>query len=120
MKAVKIIGIVLGSLVALVGGFFAWFYVTKVMAPEPVALCEHTVALMKEDLAGALKAETGGGKLAEELAQKQIEEFSLDCVKRAERHRAFDAVGYAEESKCTMATNTFDDLGKCSKKLSMR
>lgn len=116
MKVVKIIGIVIGVIALLIGGFFGWFYVTKVVAPEPEAMCAHVQSLMERDLASDLKAATGGGKLAEELAKKQIDEYSRDCVAGAKRRKDFDAVAYAREAKCAVAAATLKDAFACSRK----
>ncbi len=116
MKVLKILGIVFGVLVVLVGGFFAWFYVTKVMAPEPQAYCAHVESLMRKDLPAEIEKKAGKSKLAEELVKKQIDEFAAECVKDAERRKTFNAVNYATEAKCATAASTFQEAVDCSKK----
>lgn len=123
MKVLKIVGIVIGVLAVLVGGFFGWFYVTKVVAPEPEEMCAHVQSLMERDLASDLQAETGGGKpskLTEELARKQIDEHSRECVASAKRRKEFDAVAYAREAKCAVAAGTLKDAFACSRKPAKR
>jgi hypothetical protein len=115
MKVLRIIGIVLGILVLLVGGFFGWFYVTKVMAPEPEAYCAHVEALMRKDMPAEIEKKAGKSKLAEELVKKQIDEFAAGCVADAKRRKDFNAVGYASEAKCAVAASTFAQAADCSK-----
>lgn len=116
MKVLKIIGIVFGVLVALVGGFFAWFYVTKVMAPEPQEYCAHVEGLMRKDLPAEVEKKAGKSKLAEELVKKQIDEFAAECVADASRRKTFNAVNYAAEAKCAVEATTFQQAVDCSKK----
>jgi hypothetical protein len=107
MKVLKILGIVVGVLVALIGGFFAWFYFAKVKAPEPAAYCAHVEGLMRKDLPAEIERKVGKSKMADELVKKQIDEFAADCVKDAERRKTFHAVNYATEAKCAVAAGTF-------------
>jgi hypothetical protein len=116
MKVLKIIGIVFGVLVLAVGGFFGWFYVTKVMAPEPEAYCAHVESLMRKDLPAQVEKSAGKSKLADELVKKQIDEFSKDCVSDASRRQTMHAVNYAADAKCAVAATTFDQVIECSKK----
>jgi hypothetical protein len=97
MKALKILAVVLGVVVLAVGGFFGWFYVAHVRAPEPQAYCDHTVSLMREELAG-----------------QQADDLAKDCLSRATREQERDAVKYAKNSKCAMGAKTFAELGACS------
>ncbi|MCA9623407.1 MAG: hypothetical protein KC731_30510 [Myxococcales bacterium] len=116
MKALKIIGMVLGGLVLCVVGFFGWFYVTKVMAPEPEAVCSHTLGLMKDQLTKDTSAKLGDPALAKDLVDKQLADFEKTCVQDAARQQDFNAVAYAEEAKCTVAADSMSDLRACSKR----
>ena len=97
MKALKIIGIVIGVLVGLiaVGVLGFWFFLLR--APTPEEQCDHVIELMKKESGAA-------------MAPK----FRDECIRMAQPPE-FGRLPYAKRAKCRAAAATLAEAKACDK-----
>jgi hypothetical protein len=99
MKALKIIGIILGVLV--LSGGVAWAALLR--APSEAELCGHLEQLMDKQLPGF-------------SASPAAAEFKAECPKKVQKGDLEGALPYAKKAKCIMAADSMDAVQACSKK----
>ena len=98
MKALKIIGIILGLLV--VSGGVAW--AALVRAPSEAELCEHLEQLMDKQMPGF-------------SASPAASEFKAECPKKVAKGDLEGAIPYAKRAKCVLAAESMDAVQSCGR-----
>jgi hypothetical protein len=97
MKALKVIGTVLGVLVGLiaVGVLAFWFFLLR--APSPEEQCDHVLELMKKESGAALTPK-----------------FRDECIRMAQPPE-FGRMPYAKRAKCRASAATLAEAKACDK-----
>jgi hypothetical protein len=109
LKALKIIGILIGSLVTLIVVAAGIFYVGWCKAPSPDEVCAHIQTLMAADLAKA----TGSTGMKVDINKV----FPLDkCIERSKKGDMQGLLPYVAEMKCALKAESTDALKECHEK----
>lgn len=96
MKALKIIGIIIGLLAVSAGAAWAAF----LNAPTEAEQCEHLSQLLEKKLPGFAASPPG-------------KEFLSTCPDKVKQGQLESKVGYAKRAKCVMAAESFDAVEAC-------
>lgn len=96
MKALKILGIIVGILTISAGGAWAAF----LKAPSEADQCAHLAELLEKKLPGFAASPPG-------------KEFASSCVDKVKRGQLESQVGYAKRAKCVMVASSFDAVEAC-------
>jgi len=96
MKALKILGVILGIVVA--GGGVAW--ATLIKAPSEADLCAHLSGLMDQKMPGFAASPAGA-------------EFAASCPEKVKKGDSEGAIPYAKRAKCVMASSSMEAVDAC-------
>jgi uncharacterized protein YdgA (DUF945 family) len=96
MKALKIIGIIVGLLVVSAGGAWAAF----LTAPSEAEQCTHLAVLLDKKLPGFSKSPPG-------------KDFEASCPEKVRRGKLESQLGYAKRAKCVLGAESFDAVEAC-------
>lgn len=96
MKALKIIGLVIGFLVVSAGGAWAAF----LTAPSEAEQCAHLGGLLEKKLPGFAASPPG-------------HDFVKSCADKVKRGQLESQLGYTKRAKCVMAAESFDAVEAC-------
>ena len=95
MKALRLIGIVIGVIVGLIALAFGVFWFGWLRAPAPQDVCDHVSEIYEEEI----------GQVMPEPAEKE-------CIDRLAPPE-FGKLPYAEKMKCMMDAQTSRELDGC-------
>jgi hypothetical protein len=96
MKALKILGIIVGILTVSAGAAWAAF----LKSPTQAEQCEHLAQLLEKKLPGFAASPPG-------------KEFMTTCPDKVKKGQLESQVKYAKRAKCLMTAESFDAVEAC-------